>query len=148
MQETKSGLPKNKRKKRRQCRPKRHPQISGRLREKGLQKRLDAVNSGLLKTAEASVKQAEKKTSETNAAKAKKAVSELQPGKEKTALEKRLDRIKDKINRKQARDKVKTAEKTKTKKAKSAAQTAVSRLKPSAEKTGLQKRVRAIRVKH
>ncbi|QCT31646.1 S8 family peptidase [Bacillus velezensis] len=115
--------------------------------KKGLQKRINAVNSSLLKTAEASVKQAEKKTSEASTAKAQKAVSEIQPGKEKTALEKRLDRIKDKLNRQQARDKVKTAEKTKTKKAKSAAQTAVSRLKPSAEKTSLQKRVRAIRVK-
>nr|MDH3091747.1 hypothetical protein [Bacillus velezensis] len=67
--------------------------------KKGSQKRLNAVNSSLLKTAEASVKQAEKKTSEASTAKAQKAVSEIQPGKEKTALENRLDRIKDKLNR-------------------------------------------------
>ncbi|MCP6680797.1 S8 family peptidase [Bacillus nakamurai] len=119
--------------------------------KKALQKRLDGVNAGLLKTAKTAVTQAEKKADDANAAKAQKAVSELQPGKDKTALQKRLDKVKDKINQKkiiQARTKVKTAETYKTKKTKSAAQAAVNQLKPSAEKTKLQKRVRAVRVKH
>ncbi|MBT2634072.1 S8 family serine peptidase [Pseudomonas sp. ISL-88] len=119
--------------------------------KKALQKRLDAVNSGLLKSAKTAVTKAEKKTDDANTANAQKAVSELQRGIDKTALQKRLDRVKDKLNHKktvQARAKVKTAEKYKTKKTKSQAQTAVNQLKPSAEKTKLQKRVRAIRVKH
>ncbi|WFA06374.1 S8 family serine peptidase [Bacillus sp. HSf4] len=117
-----------------------------------LQKRINAVRSNLLTTARNAVARAEKTASDTKISKAQKAINELLAGNDKTKLQKRLDNVKKKAAAytqkvKTAKAKVKTAEQRRTKKTKSAAQSAVNKLKASAEKTKLQKRLNAIKLK-
>ncbi|MGG0839586.1 S8 family serine peptidase [Bacillus paralicheniformis] len=118
-----------------------------------LQKRVNAVRSSLLNTAKQAVAKAEKAATNSNLGKAQKAINELPAGKDKSNLQKKLNTAKKQAaaayNKKvaAAKAKVKTAEQKRTKKTKSAAQSAVSKLKASAEKTKLQKRINAIKLK-
>ncbi|WP_412677787.1 S8 family serine peptidase [Bacillus swezeyi] len=118
-----------------------------------LQKRIHSVRSSLLKSAQQAVSKAEKTASDANIGKAQKAINELLAGKDQMKLQKRLNTVKKKAalayqqKVETAKAKVKTAEKRKTKKTKSAAQSAVDKLKASAAKKKLQKRLNAIKLK-
>lgn len=106
-----------------------------------------------MNTAKQAVAKAEKAATDSNLGKAQKAINELPAGKDKSNLQKKLNTAKKQAasayNKKvaAAKAKVKTAEQKRTKKTKSAAQSAVSKLKASAEKTKLQKRINAIKLK-
>ncbi|MDA7026024.1 S8 family serine peptidase [Bacillus sp. CLL-7-23] len=118
-----------------------------------LQNRLNMVRSILLKNAKKTVSYAERKRSDRNISKAQTSINQLHRGKDKTKLQSRLNKVKKKAalayNKKvtTAKIKVRQAERSRTKKNKYAAQSAVNKLKKSAIKTQLRKRLNAIKLK-
>ncbi|NPC92115.1 S8 family serine peptidase [Bacillus sp. WMMC1349] len=118
-----------------------------------LQKRLNMVRSILLKNAKKTVSYAEKKRSDRNISKAQTSINQLHRGKDKTKLQSRLNKVKKKAalaySKKvtTAKIKVRQAERSRTKKTKYAAQSAVNKLKKSAIKNQLRKRLNSIKLK-